>query len=304
MTLTSTLAGIGWDPEIRGIASVAVGVVVLMGSVYLLLATNLANRLGFMVAVTGFVGFMGVLGIIWWAYGIGMQGDTPQFVVREINYGDLSQAATPEVREVDESALPPPSEAAEINDLEPEELEPVAERINEQLGGGWELLPDSDGYFGEALTVAQEYLVSQQAAAQLGVESATDAVATYGLIRGGKAGLPDDPNRFDRIANWAHQTFVQIQHPTRYVVMQLQPVTEDSRPEAAAAGEPPPTPVPDESLPTISVVLVRDLGQERLPSALVTIGSFLVFGVLCFMLHKREQRVLIARGVLPAGTGA
>lgn len=303
MTLTSTLAGIGWDPEIRGIASVVVGVVVLMGSIYLLLATNLANRLGFMVAVTGFVGFMGVLGIIWWAYGIGLQGDTPQFVVREVNF-DLSQARTPEVREVDGSALPPPSEAAEINDLEPDELAPVAERINEQLGGGWELLPDTDGYYGEALTVAQEYLEAEQAAARIGVTRPTDAVAIYGLIRGGKAGLPDDPNRFDRISNWAHQTFVQVQHPTRYVVIQLQPVTIDSRPEAAEPGEPPPTPVPDESLPTISVVMVRDLGQERLPSALVTIGSFLIFGVLCYMLHKREQRVLIARGLLPAGTGA
>ena len=54
MTLTHTLAGISWDPEIRGILIVAVGAAVLMGSVYLLLATNLGNRLGFMVALAGF----------------------------------------------------------------------------------------------------------------------------------------------------------------------------------------------------------------------------------------------------------
>ena len=35
------LAGIAWDPQIRGFLAVAVGVVVLMGSVYLLLVTNL-----------------------------------------------------------------------------------------------------------------------------------------------------------------------------------------------------------------------------------------------------------------------
>ena len=35
------LAGIAWDPQLRGFLAVAVGVVVLMGSVYLLLGTNL-----------------------------------------------------------------------------------------------------------------------------------------------------------------------------------------------------------------------------------------------------------------------
>ena len=40
------LAGIAWDPQIRGFLAVLVGVVVLMGSVYLLLGTNLGARLG------------------------------------------------------------------------------------------------------------------------------------------------------------------------------------------------------------------------------------------------------------------
>lgn len=39
-SLNTVFAGISWDPGIRGILTVAVGVAVLMGSVYILLATN------------------------------------------------------------------------------------------------------------------------------------------------------------------------------------------------------------------------------------------------------------------------
>src|SRR3546814_20850447 len=44
--LLHTLAGIAWDPQIRGFLATAVGVVVLMGSVYLLVGTNLGSRPG------------------------------------------------------------------------------------------------------------------------------------------------------------------------------------------------------------------------------------------------------------------
>ena len=46
-------AGLAWNPGIRGILVVAVGVAVLMGSVYLLLATNPGARLGMLVALAG-----------------------------------------------------------------------------------------------------------------------------------------------------------------------------------------------------------------------------------------------------------
>ena len=48
-TLASLLA-ISWQPEIRGISVVLISVVVLCGSVYFILSTNLGSRLGFLVA--------------------------------------------------------------------------------------------------------------------------------------------------------------------------------------------------------------------------------------------------------------
>ena len=51
---------LSWDPAIRGILATAVGVVVLCGSVYLLLGTNLGARLGFLMAMAGLFGWMAI----------------------------------------------------------------------------------------------------------------------------------------------------------------------------------------------------------------------------------------------------
>ena len=80
MSLASVLA-IGWQPEIRGHhrrphrASL-----VLCGSVYLILSTNLGSRLGFLVALAGLFGWLMMMGIIWWVYGIGLKGKDPSWV--------------------------------------------------------------------------------------------------------------------------------------------------------------------------------------------------------------------------------
>ena len=67
MTLVPTVvAGIAWDPQIRGILAVLTGVIVLAGGVYLLLATNLAQRLGFLVILTALFGWMTIHGLVWW----------------------------------------------------------------------------------------------------------------------------------------------------------------------------------------------------------------------------------------------
>ena len=63
--MLSFLLSVSWQPELRGISVVIIGTVVLMGSTYLLLGTNLGARLGFMVAMAGLSGWMMSMGIIW-----------------------------------------------------------------------------------------------------------------------------------------------------------------------------------------------------------------------------------------------
>ena len=45
--LLTTLGGISWDLEVRGILVVATGSIVLIGSVWLIIATNSGARLTF-----------------------------------------------------------------------------------------------------------------------------------------------------------------------------------------------------------------------------------------------------------------
>ena len=47
---------LNWDPELHGLVVVALALLLLPGTVYLLLATNLGARVGFILAVAGFFG--------------------------------------------------------------------------------------------------------------------------------------------------------------------------------------------------------------------------------------------------------
>ena len=62
MTTARTMLAIGWEPELRGILIVIIAVAVLMGSVYLILATNLGARLGFLVTLAALFGWLLLMG--------------------------------------------------------------------------------------------------------------------------------------------------------------------------------------------------------------------------------------------------
>jgi hypothetical protein len=58
-----------WNPTIIGYLTVICAIGLFCGSVYLLLATNLGGRLGFMIAFAGLMGFMVLLTTLWWTSG-------------------------------------------------------------------------------------------------------------------------------------------------------------------------------------------------------------------------------------------
>ncbi|MFP5256149.1 MAG: hypothetical protein ACLGI8_09905 [Acidimicrobiia bacterium] len=286
-----TLAGIAWDPELRGILATAVGVVVLMGSVHLLLATNVGNRLGFLVAAAAFFGWMTIMGGVWWAYGtIGMLGQAPSWDVVEVLYPGTDASGIDEVQALSTDQLPP---AEELNDMDPADLEAIRDDL-EATTGGWMLLPESNRAFGEAKATVDEHFIEHPVEA-LEIDGPEDYISTYSFERGGKTRLPDDPSRLDRLWKKFKNTFLEPTHPTRYAVIQVHPVI----PQEAEPGQPPPTPEPDPNEPTVSVVLQRDLGQVRLPGAMLTIFSGIIFALLCVQLHRRDQRVAEVRALEP-----
>ncbi len=91
--MLSTLAAIGFDPEIRGILVVGTGAVVLFGSVWLILATNSGVRLASLIALAAFFGWMSIMGGFWWIRGIGYVGDSVSWQVLDFNRNDISQSS-------------------------------------------------------------------------------------------------------------------------------------------------------------------------------------------------------------------
>ena len=91
--MLSTLAAIGFDPEIRGILGVGTGAVVLFGSIWLILATNSGIRLASLIALAGFFGWMAIMGGFWWIRGIGYVGESVSWQVLDFNRNDISQSS-------------------------------------------------------------------------------------------------------------------------------------------------------------------------------------------------------------------
>ncbi len=296
MSTAHLIAGIAWDPQIRGFLAVLVGVVVLLGSVYLLLVTNLGVRLGFLIANAAFWGWLFIMGSVWWIYGnVGMLGDHAKWEVKEIVYPGLQQADLEEARGLDTSVLPAPNA---LDDLEGEAYEEVRAAVEPKLDG-WKLLPEANPAFGEAKATVDEHF-AEEPLEDLEIDNAEDYVTVYSFERGGKDPLDPNPNRIDRILHKLHSTFVELKHPPHYAIVQIQRVID----QEAEPGKPPPTPTPDEATPVVSVIMERNLGDVRLPGAMLTISSGIMFAIFCTTLHRRDQRVAEVRGMLPAATEA
>jgi hypothetical protein len=290
------LAGIAWDPQIRGFLTLAIGVVVLLGSVYLLLLTNIGTRLGFLVAATAFWGWLFLMGSVWWVYGtVGMIGDLPTWDVKEVVYPGTDAAALDEAHTLDVADSGLPRDADEFEDLEPDEQQELADKAKPNLGG-WEVLLESNPAFGEAKAAVDEHFAAEPLDdGVLKLESAEDYVARYSFERGGKDRLPRNPSRWDRITHKI-DTLVQLRHPPHYAIVQIQPVLA----QETLPGQAPPLPKADESQPVVSVIMERDLGQRRTPGALLAVASGIMFGLLCVSLHRRDLRAMQARGLDPA----
>jgi hypothetical protein len=94
--VTETLAfALKWEPQIHGLLVVLLAIVLLPGSVYLLLSTNLGARVGFLIAVAGIFGWMTLMGIIWTVYGSGFVGNPPVWNVQQIIQGNLGTSTNP-----------------------------------------------------------------------------------------------------------------------------------------------------------------------------------------------------------------
>lgn len=291
----TTFAAMAWDPEIRGILTVVASVVILCGSVYLIVATNVGSRLGFLIVLSGLFGWFVSMGIIWWIYGIGRVGRLPSWEIVEVNYGDTTESVNEDVRQLPAfDELPTGEEvladnpeladdfvgAADVTLAEIAALDPSV--LEDYDFGGWSVLSSAD--VGEAQASADAYLVE---AGFFG--DPEEYVLLEGYQIGGKEPRSSGAMT-ERITNTIEQT-IQITHPPHYAVVQVQQVI----PQPTEPGQAPPTPVADPTQPVVSVVMERDIGELRLPPALFTIGSVILFAITVNMLNRRDLAAKAAR---------
>lgn len=291
MLLLSFIEGLGFDPFFRGFLSVLVGVVVLCGSVFLLLATNSGTRSGFFLAATGLFAWLFIMGIVWTTRGIGWVGPTPVWVPVEINRGELEVATTPDARLL---AGVDVAEAVPEDITDPDQRNEVAleyfEQIEEELQG-WRLLPPGDQARGEAQATADQIL------GEFGVfESSNEYVPLeFGAFDiGGKDEVDPDANAVERVWHWVETSILQPLHPQHLAVIQVQ----RAEPQFVEPGQAPPLPRADRDAPVVSVIMERDMGGpipqliggRRFTPLMFTLFSGIVFALLAAALHRRDKR--------------
>lgn len=262
------LSALEWDPTVRGLLIVLAAIVILPGSVFLLLSTNLGARLGFLVALTAFFGWMTVQGLIWWVFAQGNRGRQPTWEPQEVITGDLLEQTT---------------------------VEPVAEGFPE----GWKPLEVGGTVLGDAQASADAVLVANSGA--YGAEAGGEQAETGPRFEA-PFDAPTDYILVDAYEKGGLSKMIFWRSP-HYTVIRVAPVKQVEVPE----GAPPPRPEPDPSKPVTSVVLVRDLGNVRLPPFMLFVSSGVIFGVLLSILHRRDKEAMAARAagtsVVPAPGG-
>ena len=255
-----TLLAIGWEPELRGLLTVVIGVVILCGSVYGIMATNMGSRLAFLVALTGLAGWMMLMGIVWAIYGIGLRGPDPSWqavpgagVLQDVNALGSAGVLDPNADVADDAT---PTESAEI----------VRDTFIDQ---GWVVLDKASPAFGQAQASASELLIEEGAfsAGQFEIVEVFDI--------GGE--------RYPKIND--SLDFIAFFHTPHYVVAEAAPFV----PVRTEPGRAPARPEIDENRQREYVYMVRDLGARRQPAIVLAIGGAVVFLALCYLLHRRDR---------------
>jgi hypothetical protein len=255
-----TLLAIGWEPELRGLLTVVIGFVILCGSVYGIMATNMGSRLAFLVALTGLAGWMMLMGFVWAIYGIGLRGPDPTWqavpgagVLQDVNALGAAGVLNPNADVPDDAT---PTESAEI----------VRDTFIDQ---GWVVLDKASPAFGQAQASASELLI----------EEGAFAAGQFEIVEVFDIGGERYPKINDSL------DFIAFFHTPHYVVAEAAPFV----PVRTEPGRAPARPEIDENRQREYVYMVRDLGARRQPAIVLAIGGAVVFLALCYLLHRRDR---------------
>lgn len=280
--VASILAEFSWDPQVRGIVIVAAAVLVLPGSVFLIMGTNVGSRMGFLVTIAGLSGFCMLLGILWTFNAGGLVGRQPSWKPTEISTG------------------PPGATIAESTDGLPM-------KVGDAPTNGWRELPQGDPVRGDATAAADKLLAPDTSEPLEGQTKAPpkfqppfSSPSGYVQVAAYQKGGRDEGVWF-KIRN--HRFFKQgpwynpvgwFRAPANHVVITVQKTAPKLNADDLTEA-----PLPDQSAPPQTLVLVRDRGSLRFPPAMFAFFWFVVFAVTTWSMHQRDKEIMAKRA---AGT--
>ncbi len=263
----SSLLAIGWEPQIRGILIIIISVTVLCGSIFLILGTNIGARLGFLVALSGLAGWIMLMGLVWWSFGLGLIGELPSWQPVPGQTILLTPLAVQEAGLFAPDAQLPPEDASYT-----EQAEAVDQLL---IDNGWTRLDEADPSFGQSAASGSVQIE----------EDGTLEVGQFQVVnvfdKGGE--------RYPKIGESID--FFAFLHRPHYILVEVVSLVEqrDEPGRAPARAE------IDTTQPHRYVYMIRDLGNQRVPAAYVSIGSAIVFFTCCYLLHSRDRRVRLNR---------
>ena len=142
----------------------------------------------------------------------------------------------------------------------------------------WQKLDVASPEVADALPVADTELTSGFGGAPAAYKASTDFVPAGAYAKGGETYGPFGVLNFRPL---------NLFHRAHYLVIQVQGVIK----QEAVNGVTPKLQA-DPNAPRTAVVLIRDLGSQRLNPAVFTIASGLFFGLLVYQLHTRDKELM------------
>jgi hypothetical protein len=257
-----------WYPTILGVLVVVAGIALFVGSIYLILGTNMGARLGFLVTFTALMGFMVVLTSLWITTASPLntlKGSVPKWEIKEV-VPSLDQSTIPAVQNIEEDGDKVDAiEQANVKAAVDEGLVTKVSNAVEEVG------PD-DNEFALYDTVT-DYLV----------------VSTFEV--GGS-----NPSWLD----------FQFTHSPRYAVAQFCGVAPNTQPFGVAPDTPScAVDGSDEAKDNGFVVLEYNLGDVKFPPIVAFASATLLFVLGLLMLHWWEKdRKAIAEATAAAATAS